>query len=96
MTENKDTAPTGPDPDKQAPQDEAAPEVEVMFLDRVIAFLVLVLPFSYLISKAQDLTVDRLPTSIANIMVLVGIVLFLIVVDKVSKRIYKIRKERLV
>jgi len=94
MSDGKDTTSTGPDPEKHEPQDETEPEVEVTFLDRVIAFLVLVFPFSYLISWAQDMTVDLLPTSISNIMVLVGIVLFLIVVDKVSKRIYRIRKNR--
>lgn len=94
MTEGKEPAPVEPNPDQPIAEHQPEPQVEVTFLDRVIAFLLLVWPFSYLISWAQDRTVDLLPTSIANIMVLVGIVAFLIVVDKVSKRIYRFRSAR--
>lgn len=92
MSELKQPAQPEPHPEHQTAEQEREPHVEVTFLDRVIAFLLLVWPFSYLISWAQDLTADRLPTSIANIMVLIGIVAFLVVVGWLSKRIYRIRK----
>lgn len=94
MTDARDPHQGEPNPGEDIAEDRAEPQIEVTFLDRVIAFLLLVWPFSYLISLVQDLMADHLPTSVRNITVLIGIVLFLIVVDKVSKRIYRLRQRQ--
>lgn len=66
-------------------------ELPVSFLDRAIAALILMLPFSKLIEWSQDKLHDHLPQSIANISVLVGIILFLVATGRLSKTIYHYR-----
>ncbi|MEI6134331.1 MAG: hypothetical protein WCP72_05100 [Desulfomonile sp.] len=61
------------------------------FLDKAIAFLVLIYPFSKLIELLQDLLHDRLPQSIANISVLIGIIGFLVAIGWLAKIVYTYR-----
>jgi len=70
------------------------PEVEVTFLDRALAFIALIYPFSLLIDKMQEILTGRFGSSLNNIMVLVGIVAFLLVVNMIAKRIYAYRKKK--
>jgi hypothetical protein len=60
-------------------------ELPVTLLDRVIAFLVLILPFSQIITWGQEQLDGVLPQSIANMGVLVGIIVFLLAVGRLSK-----------
>jgi hypothetical protein len=66
--------------------------VEARFLDRVIAFSLVIWPFSYLISRSQELLQPILPRMLANLSVLVGLIGFLLVVGWLSKRVYRIRQ----
>ena len=65
------------------------------FLDKAIAFLVLIYPFSKLIAFVQDLILDRfhdwLPESIAKISVLIGIIGFLVAIGWLAKIVYSYR-----
>ncbi|MFH0958243.1 MAG: hypothetical protein V1897_06020, partial [Pseudomonadota bacterium] len=61
------------------------------FLDKAIAFLLLIYPFSKLIEFVQDQLHDRLPQSIANISVLIGIIGFLVAIGWLAKVIYTYR-----
>ncbi len=94
MTDEK-TGP--PSEDRGVIHDQVGPEGEITqfpeplpitLLDRVIAFVVLILPFSYLIDWIQEITQGKISQSINNIIVLIGIVLFLVVVGWLSKWIY--------
>lgn len=66
--------------------------VEARFLDRVIAFSLLIWPFSYVISRSQELLHPILPRMLANLSVLVGLIGFLLLVGWLSKRVYRIRQ----
>lgn len=76
----------------QTNQNDSDPEESsVSLLDRAVAALILILPFSKLIEWAQDKLHDILPQSIANMAVLVGIILFLLATGRLSKTIYYYR-----
>lgn len=83
-------------PDEQipAPQDSEEEIIDVTFLDRVIAFLALIYPFSLLIDKGQELLQDRIATTIRNMLVLVGIIVFLLLVNRVAKLVYALRHRK--
>lgn len=83
------TAPPSPDPDDAAAGEE---EIQPRFIDRAIPFVLLIWPFSYLISTCQELLRPLVPTTISNLSVLVGIIAFLVAVGWLSKRVYRIRK----
>ncbi len=69
-------------------------DVVVTFLDRVIAFVLLIGPWGLLTVWIQDLLIDRLSASVTNMVVLAGIIGFLLVVNWASKRIYSLRVRR--
>ncbi|MBM3299371.1 MAG: hypothetical protein FJY85_05405 [Deltaproteobacteria bacterium] len=69
-------------------------EEMVTFLDRCIAFVLLLVPWGYLIVWVQGLLLDKVNTTVVNMAVLAGMIGFLVVVDKVSKRIYRLRAAR--
>ena len=75
------------DPNTNLEQEEPAST----FLDKLIAFLVLIYPFSKFIEFLQDQLHDRLPQSIANISVLIGIIGFLVAIGWLAKVIYTYR-----
>lgn len=75
------------DPNMNLEQEEPAST----FLDKLIAFLVLIYPFSKLIEFAQEMLNDLLPQSIANISVLIGIIGFLVTIGWLAKMIYVYR-----
>ena len=58
--------------------------IEATFLDRTLAFVILVGPACYLISWAQDVLLDIVPKTVSNMSVLAGIIVFLIGVDRKS------------
>ncbi|MEW6110587.1 MAG: hypothetical protein AB1664_00530 [Thermodesulfobacteriota bacterium] len=68
--------------------------IEATFLDRTLAFVVLVGPACYLISWTQELLLDLVPKTVSNMSVLAGIIVFLIGVGWLSKRIYRVRMKR--
>jgi hypothetical protein len=65
--------------------------IDVTFFDRVLAFLVLIYPFSLLIDKMQELLLERVGTTVNNMLILVGLIAFLLVVNTVAKLLYKLR-----
>lgn len=75
------------DPNINLEQEEPAST----FLDKFIAFLVLIYPFSKFIEFLQDQLHDRLPQSISNISVLIGIIGFLVAIGWLAKIIYTYR-----
>lgn len=87
-TDSKGTLNQGLD---NASVEEEDNELPVTLLDRVIAFLLLILPFSQIITWGQEQLDGVLPQSIANMGVLVGIIVFLLAVGRLSKIIYGYR-----
>ncbi len=84
-------------PDKEQVPIEQEPEEEVIdvtFLDRVLAFLALIYPFSLLVDKMQELLQDTFATSINNMLVLVCLVVFLVLVNRVAKFVYVLRTRK--
>ncbi len=75
-----------------AMEDPLDEPVEAKFLDRVIAFSLFIWPFSYLISRSQEVLQPILPKMLANLSVLVGLIGFLLAVGWLSKRVYRIRQ----
>ncbi len=70
-------------------------EIQATFIDRVIPFVLLIWPFSYLISACQEFLRPLVPTMISNLSVLVGIIAFLLAVGWLSKRVHRFRRERM-
>lgn len=90
MTDDKQ--PQGPE---QIPAEQEAEEIiDVTFFDRVIAFVALIYPFSLLIDKMQELLQEKVGASVNNILVLVGLIAFLLVVNRVAKFIYALRNRK--
>ncbi len=87
-TEEKDTSQVEGAP-PLPPEEEPEP---VEFLDRVIAFLAIVGPFSYLVAWLQEKFADLVSVYVHNMILLAAIIVFLIVVGYASKGIYRIRK----
>jgi hypothetical protein len=73
---------------EQAIEDEP---IDVTFFDRVLAFLALIFPFSLLIDKMQEHLLEWVGTTVNNMLILVGLIAFLLVVNKVAKLLYKLR-----
>ncbi len=67
-------------------------EDPINFSDRVIAFLILILPFSWSIDKAQELLLDKVTEFVSHMAVLVGLIAFLLLVGWLSKRVHSYRK----
>jgi hypothetical protein len=93
---------TGPTPPEERPemepgqqqQGESEDEEEpIEFLDRLIAFLILIGPWSILIAKTQELLGNLISDWTHNMILLAAIVVFLIVVGYVSKHIHRFRKK---
>jgi len=81
----------GPEPQQQLePEGE---EEQVEFLDRLIAFFIVIGPWSLLIVKAQELLGSMISDWTHNMILLAAIVIFLIVVGYVSKHIHGFRKK---
>ncbi len=76
-------------PDAEQPLEE---EDHIKFSDRVIAFLILILPFSWGIDKAQELLLDKVTEFVSHMAVLVGLIAFLVLVGWLSKRVHAYRK----
>ncbi len=82
----------GRSPDQEvAPQPEAGEEQLTPFVDKVIAFALLSIPFSAFLVWAQDLLLERFSRSIAHTVLLIGIVAFLLSLGQVAKRIHRFR-----
>jgi flagellar biogenesis protein FliO len=68
-------------------------EDPINFSDRLIAFLILILPFSWSVDKLQEVLQDKVSQYISNMAVLVGLIAFLVLVGWVSKRVHEYRKK---
>jgi hypothetical protein len=80
--------------DPARPDAEQALEEEdpVNFSDRVIAFLILILPFSWSVDKVQEVLQETVSQYVSNMAVLVGLIAFLVLVGLLSKRVHAYRK----
>jgi flagellar biogenesis protein FliO len=76
-----------PDAEKQLEDEDP-----INFSDRVIAFLILILPFSWSVDKLQEVLQERVSQYVSNMAVLVGLIAFLVVVGWLSKRVHEYRK----
>lgn len=78
-------------PDAQQALEEEDP---VNFSDRVIAFLILILPFAWSIDKAQELLLEKVSEFVSHMTVLVGLIAFLVLVGWLSKHVHAYRKRK--
>lgn len=79
---------------EQAQPDEANYEEEpIEFLDRLVAFFLVIGPWSILIVKFQELLGDMVTDWTHNMILLAAIVIFLLVVGYVSKWVFRYRKK---
>jgi hypothetical protein len=86
MTDTDDNSTKEPDS-----QQELEDSDQVHFSDRVIAFLILVLPFSLFVDKLQGLLLDYVSQYINNMLVLACLIGFLVLVGWLSKRVHEFR-----
>lgn len=94
MNEYKDLKPEeGQTVNEEIQQEQAIEDepIDVTFFDRVLAFLALIFPFSLLIDKMQEHLLEWVGTTVNNMLILVGLIAFLLVVNKVAKLLYKLR-----
>lgn len=77
-----------------APRAEPDEEELTPLVDKVIAFVLLAIPFSAFLAWVQDLLIERFSRSITNIVLLVGIVTFLLSLGQVAKRIHRFRTKQ--
>jgi hypothetical protein len=82
------------DPEQIPVEQEAEEVIDVTFFDRVLAFVALIYPFSLLIDKMQELLQDKIGSSVNNILVLVGLIAFLLLVNRIAKFIYALRNRK--
>jgi hypothetical protein len=80
-------------PPDQPVMPHAGPEEEELtpLIDKVIAFVLLAIPFSAFLAWIQDLLIERFSRSVAHIVLLIGIVTFLLSLGNVAKRIHRYR-----
>jgi hypothetical protein len=64
----------------------------INFSDRVIAFLILVFPFSLFVDRLQALLLGHVSQYVNNMLVLVCLIGFLVLVGWLSKRVHTFRK----
>ncbi|MBI4962739.1 MAG: hypothetical protein HY913_05620 [Desulfomonile tiedjei] len=70
------------------------PEEEpIAFLDRLIAFFIVIGPWSLLIVEVQELLGNRISDWTHNMILLAAIVIFLLVVGYLSKWVFRFRKK---
>ena len=87
-----DTDKTHEEPSALLPEGPSRGEDPVSFSDRAIAFLILILPFSWSIDKAQELLEDKVSQFVNHMVVFIGLIVFLVLVGWLSKRIHVYRK----
>jgi hypothetical protein len=80
-------------PTEQGVAPETQPEEEELtpFVDKVIAFAVLALPFSALLAWVRDVLIEPLGQRVAHIVLLIGIVTFLLSLGNAAKWIHRVR-----
>jgi hypothetical protein len=78
-------------PVEEEPQEEV---IDVTLLDRILACLALIYPFSLLVDKMQELLLGRVAGSVNNMLVLASIIGFLVLVNSVAKRLYAWRQKK--
>jgi len=98
MTQSETGAPPpeekpGVEPDPAQSGEFADEEEPVEFLDRLIAFFLIIGPWSILIVKVQELLGNMISDWTHNMILLAAIVIFLIVVGYVSKWIHRGRRK---
>lgn len=83
---------TGSDEIKKPEEEQDPAHVDpVNFSDRVIAFLILIFPFSVFVDRLQSLLLDYVSQYVNNIFVLAGLIGFLVLVGWLSKRVHAFR-----
>ena len=87
-----DTNKTPDEPGIPDAQEQVEDEDPINFSDRVIAFLILILPFSWSVDKLQEVLQDKVSQYVSNMGVLVGLIAFLVLVGWLSKRVHEYRK----
>jgi flagellar biogenesis protein FliO len=87
-----DTNKTPDEPGIPDAQEQVEDEDPINFSDRVIAFLILILPFSWSVDKLQEVLQDKVSQYVSNMGVLVGLIGFLVLVGWLSKRVHSYRK----
>lgn len=75
-------------------EEEISGREPASFAEKAMAFGALVLPFSWLLVWIRDQLEGFVSKSVSNIVLLIGIVVFLLVVGKVAERIRVYRKAR--
>lgn len=87
---------TGQDEIKNKTETEQELEDQDMvnFSDRVIAFLILVLPFSVFVDRVQALLLDYVSQYVNNMIVLAALIGFLVLVGWLSKKVHAFRNKR--
>jgi len=83
---DQDKIPEVPEPEEEV--------IDVTFLDRALAFAALIYPYSLFVDKIQELLYEHISRSVNNIIVMVSLVVFLIVVNRLAKLIYSIRTRK--
>jgi hypothetical protein len=83
----------GMEPDAEQPGEFEDEEEPVQFLDRLIAFFLLIGPWSILIVKFQELLGDMISNWTHNMILLAAMVGFLIAVGYLSKWVHRYRKK---
>jgi putative effector of murein hydrolase LrgA (UPF0299 family) len=98
MAETEKSAPPpdenpGKEPEQAQPDEANYEEEPIEFLDRLIAFFLVIGPWSILIVKSQELLGDMVSNWTHNMILLAAIVIFLLVVGYVSKWVFRYRKK---
>ena len=75
--------------DEVPPEAVPAPEEPVPFVYKAIAFAILALPWSFLLSEMQELLEQYQSGSLGRVALLIGIVAFLLLVGALAKRLHR-------
>jgi hypothetical protein len=82
------------DPEQIPVEQEAEEVIDVTFFDRVLAFVALIYPCALLIAKMQELLEDKFAAYVNRMLVLVGLIAFLLLVNRIAKFIYALRNRK--
>ena len=94
--EDKPHQPTeeGQPPQQEADSPPQPEEEETPFIDKVIAFAVLSIPFSALLAWLRDVLTDQFSIRVAHIVLLIGIVTFLLSLGNAARWIHRVRTKK--
>lgn len=83
-------------PPQQEPTDQPPieEEEETPFIDKVIAFAILSIPFSALLAWLRDVLTEQFSIRVAHIVLLIGIVTFLLSLGNAARWIHRFRTRK--